>query len=191
MRFFSAIILCLSALISFNSRAATVSGVTLPDVYPVDGQTLQLNGAGLRTVTFLGVHAYVAGLYVLHASHDPATIVTSPGPKVILLYFLHSASKAQVEKQYHEGEENNCGAGQCKMSALPAFQRLVNLAPAVKVGDTSTYIINQTGVRVYANNRLLGDFPDPDLALYLLNGFIGAHPPSDSLKTALLGLPAQ
>jgi hypothetical protein len=187
MKLFIVLFLCLFTLIP-NSRAATVSGVTFPDTYPVDGQILHLNGMGLRTVTFLSVHAYVAGLYLLQPSHDPAAIQAASGPKVMLLYFLHSASKAQVEKQYHEGEVNNCGAGQCKMSALPAFQRLVEIAPAVNVGDTTTYIISQKGVRVYANNKLLEDFPDPDLALYLLNGFIGAHPPSDSLKTALLGL---
>jgi Chalcone isomerase-like len=190
MRFFTVVFLCLLALTP-PSHAATVSGVTFPDTYPVDGQTLHLNGMGLRTVTFLGVHAYVAGLYLLQPSHDPAAIEAAPGPKVLLLYFLHSASKAQVEKQYHEGEVNNCGAGQCKMSALPAFQRLVEIAPAVEVGDTTTYIITQKGVRVFANSRPLGDFPDPDLALYLLNGFIGAHPPSESLKTALLGLSPQ
>src|ERR1700733_5523674 len=160
MRFITVVFLCLFALTPYG-RAATVAGVTFPDTYPVDGQTLHLNGMGLRTVTFLDVRAYVAGLYLQQPSHDPAAIAATPGPKVVVLYFLHSASKAQVEKQYHEGEVDNCGAGQCKMSALPAFQRLVEIAPAVKVGDTSTYIITPGGVRVYANNNLLGDFPDP------------------------------
>ena len=187
MRVLIAAFLCLFTFLS-ASRAETVAGVTFPDTYPVEGQTLRLNGMGLRTVTFLGVRAYVAGLYLTQPSHDPAAIAASPGAKVILLQFLHSASKAQVEKQYREGEQNNCGAGQCKMSALPAFQRLIELAPAVNVGDTSTYIITKTGVKVYANNRLLSDFPNPDLAVYLLNGFIGAHPPSPTLKSAMLGL---
>jgi long-chain acyl-CoA synthetase len=174
-----------------SAAAATLAGVTLPDTYTVDGQTLVLNGIGLRTLTIFRIRAYVAGLYLPRQSHDAQQILTSSDPKVILLKFVHGASKARVERQYRAGEEANCGDGGCASSDEAAFEHLVAVAPAVKPGDTSTYIFTPQGVRVLANDRLIDAFNNRDLAYRLLAGFIGPHPPSAELRRELLGLPAE
>jgi hypothetical protein len=181
--------LLLLVLATRPAPAATLEGVTLPDTWPVDGQSLVLNGIGLRTVTIFHVRAYVAGLYLVRRSQDAAQILASPDPKVIVLQFLHAGSKAQVEHSYREGEANNCGHGECDPSDAADFDRLVAVAPAVEPGDTSTYVITHRGVTVYANGRMLIAFANRDLALRLLIGFIGPHPPSQELKRQLLGLP--
>jgi hypothetical protein len=147
-----------------------LAGVTLPDSYTVDGQRLVLNGMGLRTLTIFNVKVYVAGLYLPRQSHDAQQILASPGPKVILLEFVRSGSKAQVEKQYRAGEEANCGTGGCDPADQADFERLVAAAPAVNPGDTSTYIFTAKGVRVFANDRLIGDFANRDLAYHLWPG---------------------
>ncbi len=170
------------------ATAATLSGATLPDSYVVDGQPLALNGIGLRTLTIFKVKVYIAGLYLQRPSHDAQQILASPGPKAIVLKFLHSGSKDQVEKQFREGEQRNCGDGGCAPSNQADFEKLVAAAPAVEVGDTSTYIFSAKRVRVLANNRLIGDFANADLAYHLLAGFIGAHPPSEDLRDHMLGL---
>jgi hypothetical protein len=180
-------VLCLAA----SASAATLADVTLPDTYPVEGHSLVLNGIGLRTLTIFNVRIYVAGLYLEQPSHDASAIMASSNPKVILLQFLHSGSKAEVEKEYREGEKNNCGSGGCPASDQADFERLVAAAPAVSPGDTSTYIFTARGVRVLANNRLIGDFANRDLANRLLAGFIGSQPPSQDLRSHLLGLSAQ
>lgn len=172
-----------------SAAAATLEGVTLPDTYQVDGQSLVLNGIGLRTLTIFNIRAYVASLYLSHTNHDAQQILASPGPKVIILKFIHAASKERVEKQYRAGEETNCGNGGCSPSDKEDFERLVAAAPAVNPGDTSTYIFTDKGVRVLANDQLIGDFADRDLAYHLLAGFIGDHPPSRELRRELLGLP--
>ncbi len=174
-----------------EASGATVEGVTFPDTYAVDGKILVLNGMGIRRVTIFGIRVYVAGLYLPRQSHDAAAIMASLGPKVLRLQFIHSGSKAQVEKQYREGEAENCGHGECAASDRSDFERLVAAAPAVEPGDTSTYIFTDKGVEVLANNRVIGDFADLDLAHQLLRGFIGDHPPTQTLKSALLGLPAE
>jgi hypothetical protein len=171
--------------------AATLGGVTLPGSYTVEGQSLPLNGIGLRTLTIFHVRVYVAGLYLPHPSHDAAQILASPGPKVILLRFIRSGTKAQVEKQYREGEANNCGHGECAPTDQADFERLVAAAPAVAPGDTSTYVFTDKGVKVFANKEMIGDFADVDLAYRLLAGFIGSRPPSESLRSQLLGLPQE
>ncbi len=173
-----------------TSHAATLDGVSFPDKYPVAGQTLVLNGIGVRTLTVFNVKVYVAALYLPQPSHDAAQILASPGPKVLLLQYMHSGSKSEIEQEYRKGEQINCGNGGCAAADQADFERLVAAAPAVKVGDTTTYVFTGHGMQVYANNQSIGTFNNQDLAQHLLGGFIGAHPPSQDLRSRLLGLPA-
>jgi hypothetical protein len=174
-----------------GASAATLGDTTLPDTYTVNGQPLVLNGIGLRTLTFFKIRAYVAGLYLPWPSHDAQQILASPESKVVLLKFVHGASKQRVQKQYREGESVNCGSGGCNPSDEADFERLVAAAPAVSPGDTSTYVFTPQRVQVFANDRLIDEFSNPDLAYRLLSGFIGNHPPSQDLRRRLLGLPPE
>jgi Chalcone isomerase-like len=174
-----------------SAAAATLAGMTLPDTYTVDGRTLVLNGIGVRTLTIFAIRAYVAGLYLTQPSHDATQILASNDPKVLILKFVHGASKQRVENHYRAGEANNCRDGACDPSDKSDFERLVAAAPAVKPGDTTTYIFTGPHVRVLANDRLIDEFTNQDLAFHLLAGFIGAHPPSQKLRRQLLGLPAE
>jgi hypothetical protein len=173
-----------------TAAAATLDGVTLPDTYAVDGQSLVLNGIGLRTLTIFQIRAYVAGLYLPQPSHDAQQILASTGPKVIILKFIRGASKERIERQYRAGEAVNCGDGGCDPADEGDFERLVAAAPAVSPGDTSTYVFTSKSVRVFANDRMIDEFTNRDLAFRLLSGFIGNRPPSQELRRQLLGLPA-
>ena len=169
-------------------QTATFGGVTFPDTYPAAGQTLVLNGIGIRTLTVFNVRAYAAGLYLSQKSGDARAILASRGPKVVLLQFLHAASKSQIEKQYREGEAKNCGHGECAPADEGDYEQLIAATPAAAVGDTLTYVLSSRGARVLFNNRVIGEFANPDLALRLLAGFIGNAPPSEDLKQHMLGL---
>jgi hypothetical protein len=171
------------------ASAVTLSGMTLPDSYSVSGQSLVLNGMGLRTLTFLRIRAYVAGLYLAHPSHDAQQILASPDTKVLILKFIRSGSKERVQGEYRAGEAKNCGNGGCNPADQADFERLVASAPAVQAGDTSTFVFTAKGVQVFANDRMIGDYANRDLARQLLAGFIGDHPPSQALRRQLLGLP--
>ena len=167
--------------------AATIDGATLPDTYPVDGQNLQLNGIGIRTYTVFNVRIYVAGLYLAQRSHDPQAIVSATTPKVMLLQFLHSGSKSEVQDEFRKGEKENCGGGGCDPADATDFDRMAAAAPAVAVGDTFTFIITSRGVRFYVNNKLLVDSNNADLGRLILLGYIGNHPPTADLRKRLLG----
>jgi long-chain acyl-CoA synthetase len=177
--------------IASAAGAATLAGVTLPDTYTVDDHTLVLNGLGLRTLTIFAIRAYVAGLYLPQPTHDAQQILASTTPKVIILKFIRGASKERIERQYRAGEAVNCGDGGCDPADEGDFEHLVAVAPAVKPGDTSTYVFTATSVRVFANDRMIDEFHNRDLAYRLLSGFIGNRPPSQDLRRGLLGLPAQ
>ena len=181
--------LVLTLFLAGPGRAASVDGVSLPDTYALAGQTLVLNGLGIRRVTIFNVRVYVAGLYLTQRSRDARAILASPQPKVIVMQFLHTASKSDIEKHYREGEERNCGHGECAPSDQSDFERLVAVTPAAAVGDTLTFIYTAKGVRVLFNNKQIADLANADLAVRLLAGFIGPTPPSDDLKASLLGSP--
>jgi hypothetical protein len=185
IRVLGAIFVCLG--LANGARAATLDGVTFPDTYPLAGETLVLNGIGVRTMTIFNVKVYVAGLYLKRKSQDPQAIMASPEPKVVLLQFLHSGSKADIEREYRDGEKTNCGDGSCPAADAADFDRLVAVSDAVKVGDTSTFIITNKGMRVYANQKMIAEFANPDLGRRILAGFIGAHPPTPTLRDHLLG----
>jgi len=101
--------LLVALCLALPANSASLSGYSLPDAYPAGGQTLLLNGMGIRTLTIFNVRVYVAGLYLAQKSRDARAILASPGTKVLMMQFLHKASKSDVEKQYREGEERNCG----------------------------------------------------------------------------------
>jgi hypothetical protein len=172
-----------------NAAAATLSGETLPDTYTVDGYTLVLNGIGLRTLTIFRIRAYVAGLYLTRPNHDAQEILASPEPKVLILKYLHGASKKRVEGSYRAGEAKNCGDGSCDAADAADFEHLVAVVPAIQPGDTTTFIFTGPRVRVLANGQLIDEFTNQDLAYHFLAGFIGTRPPSERLRSQLLGLP--
>ncbi len=122
MRRIFASLLVLS-LFTAGAHAATLEGVTLQDTFPVEGHTLKMNGIGLRTLTIFNVKVYVAALYLAAPSHDARQILTSTTPKVIRMQFLHSGSKAEIEKEYRAGEQTNCGDGSCSPSDAADCER--------------------------------------------------------------------
>ncbi len=183
--------LLVALCLALPANSASLSGYSLPDAYPAGGQTLLLNGMGIRTLTIFNVRVYVAGLYLTQKSRDARAILASPGTKVLMMQFLHKASKSDVEKQYREGEERNCGHGECAKADEADFERLVAVTPGAAVGDTLTYVFTPKGMRVLFNGTQVGEFANPDLALRVLAGFIGDKPPSEDLKKHLLGVETQ
>ena len=109
--------------------------------------------------------------------------------QVIILRFIHAASKEPIEKQYRVGERENCAGGACDPSDRGDFEHLVAVAPGVKPGDSSTYVIDGADVRVFANDQLIDAFKNRDLGNRLVASFIGAHPPTQELRRGMLGFP--
>ena len=67
-------------LAALPASALEISGVKVPDSIQVDGKPLVLNGAGLRTRSFLKVKVYVGALYLTQRSTDAAAIVALDAP---------------------------------------------------------------------------------------------------------------
>jgi chalcone isomerase-like protein len=185
----AAVLLLASLWVAPTARAATLAGVDVPDTLQIDGYKLVLNGLGLRTLTFLKVKIYVAALYLPKKTANAQAILASPGPKVIALHHIHSGSKGQVQDRYREGEKVNCGGGGCDAALQADFERLVASAGPVDEGDVTLYIVTDKSFRVVFNGREVIAFTGNRLGNMIIEGFIGAHPPSETLRAGLLGVP--
>lgn len=181
-----AVLALLLATVPGRVMAATLAGVTMPDTTAVQGRTLQLNGMGLRSFTFLRVHGYVAGLYVSARSRDAEAILDDPGPKLLRIRYVHAAGLERVQDEFRQGRKMNCAAG-CPKADDDAFAQLLATARPVKPGDTTTYLYDPDGLQVLFNDQKLATIRNADFARRMLAGMIGAHPPSTELRDGLLG----
>lgn len=177
-------ILAFLALWSTNVIGAELGGIRLPDSVHVAGKTLVLNGIGQRVYSFLHIPIYVAGLYLQYPSTDATAILASSQVKLLMIRFEHNVSAEDARTAWRTGFAENCVAP-CHLDAN-AVARFLAAIPAIRAGDVYTFLFTPDGVRVDANQRLLGMIPDPHFARAILATFLGPRPASLPLKEALL-----
>ena len=121
---------------------------------------------------------------------------------MISLHYSHSGSKEQVSGPLSRGREGNCGNGGCDAVARQSelglrdsdaslqgdFEKLVASALPVREGDITNFVVTEKGFWVLFNGRPVVSFSDSRLGNLILEGFIGAHPPSEDLRAGLLGV---
>jgi hypothetical protein len=181
------IVILVAAILAMSvARAAELGGIWMPNTQLVDGETLLLNGMGLRTYSILRIHIYVAGLYLEQRTDDPQMILRSTGMKLLQIKFLRDVTAAEARASWQRGFENNCRPP-CYvrsndvrhfLAAIPAFHR----------DDNSRLLFTARGVDVSINGHLLGRIADPHFATVILSTFIGPSPPTLQLKRELLGI---
>jgi hypothetical protein len=158
----------------------------MPPTVDVRGQTLQLNGAGLRTATILHVKVYEAGLYLPHRSTNAQQIINSQDPKAIRMTFLRDVSANQARDAWQDDFKNNC-APNCA-ALQPGFNQLVSRITDAKTGDVFVYVFTKDGIHIVRNGKEIDHAEDPRLARTILSFWLGKAPPSADLKQAMLGI---
>ncbi len=183
--FRAALIVCaIIAPISFAVRAAELDGVQLPDTLQVEGKSLHLNGFGLRTYSLLGIHIYVASLYLEHLSTDPEEIMRSPDTKLLTVRFERSVSADDARKAWRDGLENNCMTP-CRLDPEDVEQFLA-MVPAMHAGDNYSMLFVQHSAIVTVSGHQIGTISKPQFADVMLATFLGPKPASPKLKRELL-----
>ena len=166
------------------SHAAELDGVQLPETMQVDGKALWLNGYGLRTYSLLGIHIYVAGLYLEHLSTDPEQILQSPETKLLTVRFQHSVSADRAREAWRHGLENNC-VPPCHLDPQDT-ERFLAAVPTLQEGDDFALLFMTNGATVTLNGKLIGAISHPQFAEAMLATFLGPHPGAPNLKQDLL-----
>ena len=168
------------------AQAAEVEGVRLPDTVAVDGATLRLNGAGVRTKFFFDI--YVGALYLARPAHTAREVLDDPGPKRVRMVFLYDhVDRERMAHGWREGFRRNQPAR--AMAALDerlrAFSALFGDARRGDVFDLD--FLRDGATRVMKNGRELGRIPGRDFQRALLAVWLGRHPADGDLKAAMLG----
>ena len=184
--------LLIATLLSFacvTVKAAEVAGVFVDEeIRTPDGETLVLNGAGLREKFWVDV--YVGSLYLPRPARDVGAILSHPGPLRIQLDFVYKeVARDQLLESWREGFDNNLPE-----SDLPALQDRIEQFYALF--DSSALARDRyrfdyqpaSGTRVSKNGEALGVIPGEDFRNALLEIWLGNHPADKDLKKAMLGL---
>ncbi len=172
-----------------TANAAEIAGIDVPEqLATARGDTLRLNGAGVRSKFFIKV--YVGALYLPTPTHSAATILQHDGPAVMQLHIVHSEiSEEKLVKAWTEGFEDNLNGRE--RSALAArVHKFNSLFRTVRKGETITLDYQPgSGTIVRINNEKRGVIEGADFARGWLKIWLGEDPADEGLKQRLLGGP--
>ncbi len=179
---------CLSLFCAI-ATAAELSGVFIDDEFKTaNGQTLVLNGIGLREKFW--IDAYVGALYLPAKTTDVAEILSRPGPWRVQMDFIYKEiSSKQMIETWQEGFENNQNS-----ETLEKLQQRIELFysyfdSGIKAKEQYAFdYIPQQGVRVTRNGKQLGLIPGEDFKTALMEIWLGNKPANKKLKKGMLGL---
>jgi len=176
-------------LLFLSVQAAELAGVSLKDKITVgNGETLLLNGAGLREKFWLDI--YVCSLYLANRSDNVAEILSAPYASRIQMDFVYKeVTSKKLIKAWDEGFSKNQTSEilarlQDRIDQFNSYFRQNAVAGDQFILD---YIPGK-GTTVIKNNAPLGLIPGVDFKNALLEIWLGNFPADKSLKLGLLGL---
>lgn len=170
-------------------HAAELAGVFVQDqVTAENGQTLVLNGIGLREKFWIDV--YVGSLYLVKKSDNVTEILSAPRAMRIQMDFVYKevASKNLLEA-WREGFEKNQSKEMLRKLRDRIGQFYSYFEQNVVAKDQ--YILNYIpgkGTSVIKNDTLLGLIPGEDFKNALLEIWLGNFPADKKLKLGMLGI---
>jgi hypothetical protein len=168
------------------AHAKEFEGVTMPDTASVGGQSLVLNGMGLREKFFLNI--YVGGLYLPAKTTDAQSAIDQDVPKKLVMHFQYSGGvpKDKMLEAYEEGLTNNAGA--LKSSQAENLKTFYGWLTDMAAGDEIVYeYVPGTGTTVFVKGQKKGTIEGVDFMKALFAIYLGKTPPTADLKSGLLG----
>jgi len=165
--------------------AAEVEGVKLADQVTVAGQSLQLNGAGVRTKFFFDI--YVGALYLPVAAHSSEQALAAPLPKRVTMDILYSeVGREKLVDGWTEGFKKNQSSKAFAVLAgrLNSFNALFHDAHE---GDRMIFDFLSDGSTVLTlQGQEAGRIAGSDFQQALLAVWLGNKPADRDLKKAML-----
>jgi len=177
------------AIATVAAQPLEVEGQKFEPTVQVGGQTLNLNGVGLRKRAIFKV--YVAGLYVPQKSTNPATLISDKGARRVSLRMLRDVDAGSFIDSFNEGLKNNLTETQLaalKTQTDSLTTTLKSIGEAKK-GDTINFDYTPDGgTRISVNGQPRGDpIPGADFFSAVLRIWLGEKPADEGLKKGMLG----
>jgi Chalcone isomerase-like len=174
-----------------HAQAIDLAGARFAPSVSVAGQTLQLNGAGIR-YKFV-VKVYAAGLYLAGKAGTPEAVLSAPGPKRLQVSMLREIDANELGKLFTRGMQDNASREQFS-KVIPGTIRMADIFSARKrllAGDSfSVDFVPGVGTTVLVNGQPQAEpIKEPEFFNALLRIWLGPVPADAGLKSALLGRP--
>jgi hypothetical protein len=167
--------------------AVEIQGVKVPPSVEVDGQSLALNGAGLRTFSLLMVpiKIYVAAFYAPTPLKSGAEVLASPGPLEFSFTFLRAVSAPDVAKAWSSQFAASVS------STYSGYEKdrdaFVGMFGSLQQGGVQAVRFVGTDTLVFDQGVLKGTIAGRNFQRAFLSMWFGSNPVSADLKAALLG----
>ena len=188
MRLLSRVCLSLSLLLTGPAHALVLDGVNVENHASLDGQSLVLNGAGLRR--FILFDIYVLALYLPAAVRDARSVLDRDTPRQVRITLLHDVSAEHNVELLRKGLDAN-NSPQNMLAIQGQVEQFLDLIRHLESFPKGSVIeldyLPGVGTEVWLNHHLAGRFAGEAFNRSILKIWLGDHPVQQSLKTALLG----
>jgi hypothetical protein len=183
MRMKKLVVLLLLVCWAGAALAVEVAGVILAPHIQIAGDTLELNGYGIRKKFFFKI--YVGSLYTAQPVSSTEQALAASGDKLIRMDFLYDqVEKEKIVGAFAEGLEKN-SPGLRHNSHARDFLHWFDAD--FFEGDQVDLLLSADGtVSASQNGRQLGRVVDPELAKGVLLIYLGDQPADDDLKAGML-----
>lgn len=182
------IIFMMIALMGLNFATAQteVGGVNLPNKVNFQGQSLELNGAGVREK--LWIDLYAGGLYLKQRSSDASAIMSADEPMSIKLHIVSKLiSSEKMIEAVNEGFENSTSGNTKPLASEIEKFKSFFMEEITKNDVFDIVYVPSKGVMAYKNNKELGTIEGMDFKKALFGIWLSNNPADDDLKEAMLG----
>lgn len=177
--------------LSRSALAIEVGGIRLPDQVTLGGQSLVLNGAGLRVKSFFKV--YAIGLYLPQRDPSASGVMAMGGAKRVHLVMMRDVRGEDLADSLAKGIEANTTPTEFgKVSArLDGLIRQVTQVQRVGKGSVVQVDFQPgIGTRIVLDGKAITtDVPGDDFIKVMLRVWLGQSVTSEDLRAALLGQP--
>jgi hypothetical protein len=172
-----------------QAQPVEMEGQKFEPTVQVGGQTLTLNGVGLRKRAIFKV--YVNGLYVPQKSSDAATIINEKGARRASLRMLRDVDADSFVNAFTDGLRSNLSDAQLAAlkPQIDSFTGTLKSIGEAKKGDVINFDYTPDGgTRVIVNGQPRGaPIPGADFYSAVMRIWLGDKPVDDGLKKGLLG----
>ena len=178
-------VLLLALAATLPAAAAELAGVSLPDTATVGGETLQLNGLGLRKKFFIKV--YVGGLYLPMKQSDWKQVLATDTPRHMVMHWLRTVDKASISEGWTDCLKANSPGASAEVKKN--FATLESWMEEARAGDQFTYTyLPGSGTQVSVAGKPKGSLGGKPFADALFACWIGEKPgPGTGFRDDLMG----
>jgi hypothetical protein len=175
----------LFSILLSSAQAGELAGVKVPDSVDIGGKTAVLNGMGVRTKYYV-IKVYVGSAYLPEKTHSAKQAIDVDAPKRIQMDFIYSAvpRDKQIEAIDEDLAHDPAGAAKLKTE----WDTLKSYYADMTTGDKVVYdYVPGTGVTVTVKGQKKGTIAGAEFMKALWSVYFGAHPPTEDLKSGMLG----